>query len=95
MLEVLARRLRQGGKKIQIVKEEIKLSLFTVNIIVYIDTTKGFPGGSVSKESTCNAGDPGSIPRFNLQSGRFAGEGNGNPLHYFCLGNLIEEPGVL
>ena len=29
----------------------------------------GFPGGSDSKESTCNAGDLGSIPalgRFNL-----------------------------
>ena len=23
---------------------------------------KGFPGGSVSKESACNAGDSGSIP---------------------------------
>ena len=34
----------------------------------------GFPGGSVSKESACNAGDPGSIP----PSGRSPGEGNGN-----------------
>ena len=25
----------------------------------------GFPGGSDSKESACNAGDRGSIPRFN------------------------------
>ena len=33
VLEVLARRLRKGGK-LQIVKEEIKLSLLTVNIIV-------------------------------------------------------------
>ena len=31
----------------------------------------GFPGRSVGKESTCNAGDPGSIPG----SGRSAGEG--------------------
>ena len=23
---------------------------------------QGFPGGSESKESACNAGDPGSIP---------------------------------
>ena len=29
-----------------------------------------------SKESACNAGDPGSIPG----SGRSPGEGNGNPL---------------
>ena len=34
----------------------------------------GFPGGSDSKESTCNARDPGSIPG----SGR-SGAGNGNP----------------
>ena len=36
---------------------------------------QGFPGGSDSKASACNAGDPGSIPG----SGRFPGEGNGNP----------------
>ena len=33
---------------------------------------------SVSKESTCNAGDPGLIPG----SGRSAGEGNGYTLQY-------------
>ena len=38
--------------------------------------TMGFPGGSVFKESTSNAEDPGSIPG----SGRSPGEGNGNPL---------------
>ena len=32
---------------------------------------KGFPGGSDSKESVCNAGDSGSIP----ESGRSPGEG--------------------
>ena len=32
---------------------------------------KVFPDSSVGKESTCNAGDPGSIPG----SGRSAGEG--------------------
>ena len=37
-----------------------------------------FPGGSVGKESACNAGDPGSI----AGSGRSPGEGNGNPLQY-------------
>ena len=36
----------------------------------------GFPGGSVSKESVCNAGDLGSIPG----SGRSPGGGPGNPL---------------
>ena len=39
----------------------------------------GFPGSSASKESACNAGDPGSIPGL----GRSAGEGIGYPLQYF------------
>ena len=37
---------------------------------------RGFPGRSAGKESTCNAGDPGSIPGL----GRSAGEGIGYPL---------------
>ena len=37
----------------------------------------------LSKESACNAGDPGSIPR----SGRSPGEGNGSPLQDTCLEN--------
>ena len=41
----------------------------------------GFPGGSAGKESTCNAGDLGSIPG----AGGSLGEGNGNPLQYSCL----------
>ena len=36
----------------------------------------GFPGSSVSKETDCNSGDPGSI----LRSGRSPGGRNGNPL---------------
>ena len=38
----------------------------------------GFPGSSAGKESTCNAGEPGSIPG----SGRSPGEGIGYPLQY-------------
>ena len=41
---------------------------------------------SDSKESACNAGDPGSIPA----SGRCPGEGNGNPLQYSCLENSMD-----
>ena len=40
----------------------------------------GFPDGSASKESTCNARDVGLVPG----SGRSPGEGNGNPLQYSC-----------
>ena len=37
-----------------------------------------FPDSSTGKESTCNAGDPSSIP----ESGRSTGEGIGYPLQY-------------
>ena len=42
-----------------------------------------FPGGSVGKESACNAGDWGSISG----SGRSPGERNDSLLQYSCLGN--------
>ena len=42
--------------------------------------------GSDGKASAYNVGDPGLIPR----SGRSSGEGNGNPLHYFCLENALD-----
>ena len=38
----------------------------------------GFPGSSAGKESTCNAGDPSSIPGL----GQSPGEGIGYPLQY-------------
>ena len=43
----------------------------------------GFPGGSDSRESTCNAEDLDSIPGL----GRFPAGGHGNPLQYSCLEN--------
>ena len=46
----------------------------------------GFPGGLDGKESTCNAGDLGSIPGL----GRSPGGGHGNPLQYSCLENLMD-----
>ena len=53
----------------------------------------GFPGDLDSKESTCNAGDPGSIP----ESGRSPVEGNGYPLQYILAWRIpgTEEPGGL
>ena len=45
--------------------------------------TMGFPGGSDGKESACNAGDLGLIPRL----GRSPGGGHGNPFQYNCLEN--------
>jgi len=46
----------------------------------------GFPGGSDSKASACNVGDLGLIPGL----GRSPGEGNGNPLQFSCLENLMD-----
>ena len=46
----------------------------------------GFPGGSDSKKSACNAEDLGLIPGL----GRSPGEGNGNPLQYSCRENSMD-----
>ena len=45
-----------------------------------------FPGGSDGKESTCNAGDAGLIT-----GSRKSSEGNGYPLQYSCLENLMDK----
>ena len=45
-----------------------------------------FPGGSEGKASAYSAGYPGSISG----SGRSPEEGNGNPLQYSCLENLMD-----
>jgi len=45
----------------------------------------GFPGGSDSKESVCNEGDPSLIPG----SGRSPGEGSDFSFQYSCLGNSM------
>ena len=47
---------------------------------------RGFLGDSDSKESACNAGDPG----LTLGLGRSPGEGNGNPLQYSFLENSMD-----
>ena len=44
------------------------------------------PDGSEVKASACNSGDMGSIPGL----GRSPGEGNGNPLQYPCLENIMD-----
>ena len=48
-----------------------------------MDDRRGFPGGSDGKESTCNEGDMGLIPRL----GRSPGGGHGNPFQDSCLEN--------
>ena len=46
----------------------------------------GFPGGSAGEESTCNAGEPGSIPGL----GRSPGEGIGYP-HQYSWASLVAQ----
>ena len=46
----------------------------------------GFPGGSDGKESTCNAGDLGSIPGLE----RSPGGGKGYSLQYSGLENSMD-----
>ena len=58
---------------------------------IYLERNMGFPYSSVGKESTCNAGDSGSIP----ESGRSAGEGIVYPLQYSwasLVAQLVKNP---
>ena len=57
-----------------------------LSLKMYEDPPDYFPCSSVGKESACSAGDPGLIPGL----GRSPGEGNGNPLQYPCLENLMD-----
>ena len=55
-------------------------------LLCVVMTDSGFPGGSDSEESACNAGDLRPIP----ESGRSPEEGNGYPLHYSYLENPMD-----
>ena len=69
-----------------ILRKSNDISKITQLISDYIWIRSDFPGGSDSKVSAYNAGDPGSIPGL----GRSPGEGNGNPLQYSCLENPMD-----
>ena len=53
-----------------------------VYIYIYVD----YAGSSAGKESSCNAGELGSIPG----SRRSPGEENGIPLQYSCQQNPLD-----
>ena len=53
----------------------------SASILSLIFIVMGFPCGSAGKESACNVGDLGSIPRL----GKSPGEGKGYPLQYSGL----------
>ena len=71
----------------------LRLSLISLNpnLLLPLALSRGilraFPGGSVGKESACNARDSSLIPGL----GRSPGEGNGNLLQHSCLGNLMDK----
>ena len=49
----------------------------------------GFPGGSMIKNPSSNAGDAGDIGSVT-GLGRFLGVGNGNPLLSSCLESFMD-----
>ena len=77
-------------KKYNILQPIIEIWLLTTtndnNIIINRFLSLNFPCGSEGKASAYNAGDRGLVPG----SGRFPGEGHGNPLQYSCLENPVD-----
>ena len=59
---------------------------FIFSFCIQMYSLKHFPGGSDSKESTCNVGGLCLIPGL----GRSPGGGHGNPLQYSCLENPMD-----
>ena len=49
-------------------------------------TLHGLPRWLSGKEYVCQAEDVGSVPGLRISPG----EGNGNPLQYYCLGNPMD-----
>ena len=69
----------------------IRYSIFDFRKYAY---NKCFPDSLVGKESTCNAGNPSSIPGL----GRWPGERLGYPLQYFgtsLVAQLVKNPPVM
>ena len=56
------------------------------SLLCLLSCSSFLPGGSDSKASAYNAGEPASI----AGSGRSPDEENGNPLQYPCLGNPMD-----
>ena len=56
------------------------------NYWVWVTELRGFPDGSVSKESACDAGDLGLMPGEE----RSPRGGHDNPLQYACLRILMD-----
>ena len=77
----------QGRRDCVVVLRACLLHKVRVNMALWL----GFSDGSAGKQSTCNAGDPGSIPG----SGRSTGEGIAYPLQYSwasLVAQLVKTP---
>ena len=59
----------------------------SINQFDMISKVVGLPRWLSGKESSCNEGNVGSVPR----SGRSPGGGNDNPLQYSCLENPMDK----
>ena len=57
--------------------------LGTTEQLSWLTVCQDFPGGSISKESACNARDLGLFPMLGISSA----EGHGKPFQYCCLEN--------
>ena len=87
ILHVTRHDQKQTNKKIRKKKNvHVKWMNYTAHKLDLNKAINGFPGSSAGKESSCNAGDPGSIPGLR----RSPGEGNGCPLQYSGLKNSME-----
>ena len=67
------------------------IQIYMLFFIFFSIMVWGFPDSSVGKESSCNAGDPSSIPG----SGRAPGDGIGYPLQYpwaSLVAQLVKKP---
>ena len=60
--------------------------LFNIKYLKGYKGHRGLPQWLSGKESACNVGDTGSIPRLR----RSPGEENGNPLQHSCLRNPMD-----
>ena len=82
-IEILQNSSRQSFRLVFIIKTELRVLTNDLSLLLLLLSPDKFvvlfssPGGSDGKESACNVGDPGSIPRW----GRSPGEGPGNPFH--------------
>ena len=65
--------------KIIIVGILVDVKWYLIVVLICISVITNQDDSSLGKESTCNAGDPGSIPGL----GRSTGEGIGYPLQYY------------